>query len=187
MHAKALLTALASLHLANAAVWNITVAGSNGIVFTPNQVTAAPGDTLHFVFASGGHSVTQGTFESPCTPLSGGFDSNIQSNAGANVDIPVNSTDPIWIHCKQVGHCQAGMLFAANAPSSGQTFDAYQAAATGKSSNTSGSSSSSSVAASAATTTGYTSTGAYGNSASPLKPTVWLAGVVAFAAAAAAV
>ncbi|GJJ10764.1 hypothetical protein Clacol_004992 [Clathrus columnatus] len=48
------------------------------------------------------------------------------------VDIVVNDTKPIWVYCKQPGppaHCGQGMVFAANAPQVGNTFDAFQAAA----------------------------------------------------------
>ncbi|KAG9045677.1 hypothetical protein FS837_005861 [Tulasnella sp. UAMH 9824] len=182
MHAKTLLAAFAALPLAHAAVWNITV-GQSGLSFSPNQVTAAAGDTLHFIF-SPGHSATQSTFAAPCSPMSGGADSGIMTSAGT-FDVPVTSTDPIWMYCKQVGHCQAGMVFAANAPSSGQTFAAFQAAAEGKAVSNTGSSSTSAAAA-AASTTKSTSTGAYGNSASALESKGWMVGVAAFVGAAAA-
>ncbi|KAG8940695.1 hypothetical protein FRC04_005076 [Tulasnella sp. 424] len=228
MHAKHILAAFATIPLAHAAVWNITVGGSAGIVFTPNQVTAAVGDTLHFIFGPPSHSATQGTFDAPCTPMPGGFNSGFvpipsfdaaltqhanPTRAGRtdfrcpgqlgmskppfilhNVHLtmpPLAQTDPIWVHCQQVGHCPAGMLFAANAPSSGQTFAAYQAAAMGKSSNANTGGSSSSATAAAASTTGSTSSdpyggsGPYGNDASALELNVWMVGVAAFIGAAA--
>ncbi|KAG8963225.1 hypothetical protein FRC05_004905 [Tulasnella sp. 425] len=195
MHAKHILAAFATIPLAHAAVWNITVGGSAGIVFTPNQVTAAVGDTLHFIFGPPSHSATQGTFDAPCTPMPGGFNSGFMPTqlepGGPTFDVLVNSTDPIWVHCQQVGHCPAGMLFAANAPSSGQTFAAYQAAAMGKSSNANTGGSSSSATAAAASTTGSTSSdpyggsGPYGNDASALELNVWMVGVAAFIGAAA--
>ncbi|KAG9009161.1 hypothetical protein FRB90_008531, partial [Tulasnella sp. 427] len=162
--AKAVLTTLTvALPLVNAAVWNITVGGSAGLAFTPDQVTAAAGDTLHFEFASSDHSVTQSTFASPCSLMANGFDSGIQNQASAPAfDVTVNSTDPIWVYCKTPGHCRAGMVFAANAPSSGQTFDAFQAAAEGKSSGTSSGTSSTTATAAATTTTKSTSSAGSG-------------------------
>ncbi|KAG9045679.1 hypothetical protein FS837_005863 [Tulasnella sp. UAMH 9824] len=128
MHAKTVLAAFATVSIAHAAVWNITV-GQSGLTFSPNQVTAAVGDTLHFV-VSPGHSATQ-----------------------------------------------AGMVFAANAPTSGQTFAAFQAAAQGKVVSTNSSSTS---AAAGASTTGSTPTGPYGNGASVLESKSWMVGVAAF-------
>lgn len=47
-------------------------------VFKPNSLTANVGDTLEFHFAPTGflpsnHSVAQGTFDSGCQPMEGGF------------------------------------------------------------------------------------------------------------------
>ena len=41
-------------------------------------------------------------------------------------------TAPIWVYCKQTNpksHCNAGMVFAVNAPTTGNTFDAFLAKA----------------------------------------------------------
>ncbi|KAG8940696.1 hypothetical protein FRC04_005077 [Tulasnella sp. 424] len=130
MHAKHILAAFATIPLAHAAVWNVTVGGPAGLVYTPSQVTASPGDTLHFIFASPGHSVTQSTFDAPCTEMPGGFNSGLIQQSGGTFDVLVNSTDPIWVFCEQVGHCQGGMVFAAN-PTTAQSFTAFQAAAKG--------------------------------------------------------
>lgn len=40
--------------------------------------------------------------------------------------IQVNDTKPIWAYCRQGNHCGQGMVFSVNAPSSGNTFDAFQ-------------------------------------------------------------
>ena len=58
----------------------------------------------------------------------------------------VLQTAPIWVYCKQMNpksHCNAGMVFAINAPSSGNTFDAFlqnakSATSTGSSSGSNG-------------------------------------------------
>ena len=46
--------------------------------------------------------------------------------------LTVNDTNPIWVYCATPGHCTSGMVMAINAPSSGNTFAAFQAAAEGK-------------------------------------------------------
>ena len=46
--------------------------------------------------------------------------------------ITVKDDKPIWAYCRQPGppaHCPSGMVFAANAPSTGNTFDAFRAKA----------------------------------------------------------
>ena len=45
-------------------------------------------------------------------------------------EITVNDTNPIWGYCRQTNppnktHCQSGMVFAVNAPDSGNTFDKF--------------------------------------------------------------
>lgn len=47
-------------------------------------------------------------------------------------DVQVKDTKPIWVYCKQPGpptHCGQGMVFAANAPTTGNTFTNFQDAA----------------------------------------------------------
>ncbi|KAG8904978.1 hypothetical protein FRB99_000937, partial [Tulasnella sp. 403] len=134
MFSSLALATLLAVSTVNAAVWNISV-GANGLTFSPNTATPAVGDTLHFQFAAN-HSATQSTFTAPCAPMSGGFNSGFLFTSAANnptFDVQVNSTDPIWVYCAQPGHCQAGMVFAAN-PTAAQTFNAFQATAEGKSS-----------------------------------------------------
>ncbi|KAG8929242.1 hypothetical protein FRC01_004644 [Tulasnella sp. 417] len=138
MFSKSLLASLllASAPAALAAkVWDITVGGAAGLVYTPNQVKAEVGDVLSFHFQFKNHTVTQSSFASPCTPWEGGFDSGFMPVAMDATEFPVynvtvETTDPIWIHCQQVGHCGMGMVFAANAPEEGNTYDNFLAAAT---------------------------------------------------------
>lgn len=49
--------------------------------------------------------------------------------------VPVNDTKPVWVFCAQANHCSSGMVFAVNAPSSGNTFDAFRANAMGSTSS----------------------------------------------------
>lgn len=61
-------------------------------VFKPNSLTASVGDTLEFHFAPTGfiasnHSVAQGTFDSGCQPMDGGFFSgNVTAQPPADPD-----------------------------------------------------------------------------------------------------
>ncbi|KNZ71562.1 hypothetical protein J132_08620, partial [Termitomyces sp. J132] len=81
------------------------------------------------------HSVTQSSFEEPCTYLnstgnsSAGFDSGLQHAVTFNITIEDDSK-PIWFHCKQVGHCGMGMVGSINAPSTGNlSYEAFRQAA----------------------------------------------------------
>jgi hypothetical protein len=40
-----------------------------------------------------------------------------------------DDTKPIWYHCQMGNHCGQGMVGSINAPSSGNTYDAFKAAA----------------------------------------------------------
>lgn len=60
----------------------------------------------------------------------------------------VTDTNPVWVYCRQTGHCQLGMVFAINA---GNQFSAFQANAMGNTS-TPGSSATTSAAVPTATT-----------------------------------
>ena len=42
--------------------------------------------------------------------------------------LTVNDTKPIWVYCRQTGHCGQGMVFAVNSdetPTSNHTFDQF--------------------------------------------------------------
>lgn len=49
--------------------------------------------------------------------------------------VPVNDTKPVWVYCAQANHCASGMVFAVNAATTGNTFDAFRAKAMGSSSS----------------------------------------------------
>jgi len=126
---------LAAIPLARAADHLVVVGGTGILAYTPNQVTAAVGDTVTFEFHQKNHTVTQSTLASPCTPLAGGFDSGFQPVAANNTAGPfpqgtftVTDTNPVWVFCRQTGHCEAGMVFAINP---GSDFNTFVATATG--------------------------------------------------------
>jgi plastocyanin len=86
-----------------------------GLVFTPDTITAADGDTIEFTFGQG-HSVAQSTFDSPCVPSG---DSAVYSgfpNDGDVWRLQVNGTDPLWLYCSAQGHCEGGMAMVVNPP-----------------------------------------------------------------------
>ncbi|KAG8905176.1 hypothetical protein FRB99_000590 [Tulasnella sp. 403] len=109
-----------SVSAKDARTFDIVVGGDAGLVYTPPVVYPDVGDTLRFWFRAKNHSVTQSSFNKPCTKLKGGFDSGFnpvspdQKDDFPYFDVKVKNKKPIWVHCEQVGHCPAGMVFAAN-------------------------------------------------------------------------
>ncbi|KAJ7671123.1 hypothetical protein B0H17DRAFT_909078, partial [Mycena rosella] len=85
-------------------------------------------------------SVTQSSYNAPCTPAVGGLDSGFKPPNGSDVNrfrtwnfTVNNDQQPMWFFCQQllpVPHCNAGMVAVVNAPSYGfENFSAFQAAA----------------------------------------------------------
>jgi glucose/arabinose dehydrogenase/plastocyanin len=76
------LFAIAVIPLLPAASWATThTVTQSGTTFSPSSITVAPGDTVHWVWTSGSHTVTSGT---PCTA------------DGIHFDAPLNSTHPTF-------------------------------------------------------------------------------------------
>ena len=118
----------------------IVQVGQNGLQFSPQTIKAAPGDTVEFHYYPKNHSVVQSSFDAPCKPLAGGFNSGFvptaegmsvssissPENRGISADIQknksftitVNDANPIWIYCSQTegSHCQMGMAMVINEP-----------------------------------------------------------------------
>lgn len=107
--------------MALAATMDIDV-GEKGFVFDPDTVTAAVGDVLNFHFYPGDHSVASSDFANPCSPAaqnpvwSGFINPSGSGEASTMFSLTVNSTDPMWFYCAQVGHCAAGMAMVVNPP-----------------------------------------------------------------------
>ncbi|KAA1472389.1 Cupredoxin [Dentipellis sp. KUC8613] len=114
--------------------------GPNGqLVFDPMTLEANVGDKVVFHFNPKNHSVTQSSFQMPCTNLSGGFDSGFHPvpagtgfNQGPTFEITVDSPAPIWVHCNQMAntpgsHCGAGMVLGINpgAPGTNNSFQDF--------------------------------------------------------------
>jgi plastocyanin len=107
--------------VATFATQQIVEVGDDGkFVYNPNTIQAAVGDTIVFEFYPGGHSVAQSTFDQPCQPAPNGFWSGFftpSSGIDSNVfEITINDTNPIWIYCAQIGHCNSGMAMVINPP-----------------------------------------------------------------------
>lgn len=144
-------------------VWaeNITVkvGEGGGLTYSPESVTAKEGDIISFQFLAKNHSVTQSSFNDPCTRLTTptlGIDSDYQPVPANASMVPqwsftvVNASAPLWFYCKQGAHCKAGMVFAVN-PTADKTFEAFKSKATGGSSSSSPGSSTGSLPTPSAT------------------------------------
>ncbi|KAG6821138.1 hypothetical protein H0H93_005358 [Arthromyces matolae] len=116
---------------------NVDVAFQEQFVFHPSNFTAPNGTQVTFWFPDNGidHSVTQSSFAAPCTYLAAsgnnsaaGFDSGLQHAVNFTITI-IDDTQPIWFHCKQLLHCGMGMVGSINAPSAGNTYANFLAAA----------------------------------------------------------
>jgi len=135
-------------------VHTVVVGGTGQLVYTPDYVVAQPRDIISFQFKSKNHTATQSTFANPCRKLEStsttgqiGFDSGFMpptddASPLPTYNITVNDTTPIWVYCRQAGHCGQGMVFAVNSvETSANNFSAFQALAkqlngTSSSSNT---------------------------------------------------
>ncbi|KFX88741.1 hypothetical protein O988_08921 [Pseudogymnoascus sp. VKM F-3808] len=105
---------------APAATHTVAVGGSAGLVFVPDTVNAAVGDSVVFVFHSQNHTVTQSTFDTPCVKMAAGMDSGFMPNPNDTIVPPpmmamqVTVATPLWFYCKQGPHCGKGMTFSIN-------------------------------------------------------------------------
>lgn len=104
----------------SAATHMVTVGGAAGLVYSPETISAAVGDTVIFTFQSANHTATQSAFAEPCVKLEGGMDSGFMANINDTVVPPpqmamqVTVATPIWFYCRQKGHCGKGMTFSIN-------------------------------------------------------------------------
>jgi plastocyanin len=136
------LAALAQSLVVSAATMMVTVAANNRFQFTPNSITAQPGDMVAFNFISQNHSVASSNANSPCQPQQNAIFSDFQPiaapggnarGAGRNRGnrnkirqvaagntptfmVPIIDNQPIYIYCSQAQHCQKGMVMVINPP-----------------------------------------------------------------------
>lgn len=121
------LAALTSLASAQR-TWVVSVAQNASLTFSPNKITAQPGEFVQFQFLAGNHTVTQSTFDKPCQPIAlnsnvTGFHSGylpVAASAAMGMiptyTIQINNTNPLWLYCAQGRHCQNGMVMVINEP-----------------------------------------------------------------------
>ncbi|KAF8333923.1 uncharacterized protein EI90DRAFT_3015016 [Cantharellus anzutake] len=103
----------------------------------PRQFTNK-GDVVKFIFHPKNHTVTESSFDSPCSKLRDSHGRNIGFDSGFQpvdpihpvekiVSVRVLTKDPLWFYCRQTGHCSKGMVFAINPPTKGaHTFGAFK-------------------------------------------------------------
>ncbi|KAJ8105135.1 hypothetical protein OPT61_g10361 [Boeremia exigua] len=95
------------------------VVGGPQDTFVPNSVVAAVGDIVQFQFSNGNHTVTQSTIDQACTPMEAGVHSGHipfqdgQTEVGT-FNMPVTSTDPMFLYCATGPHCQEGQVMVIN-------------------------------------------------------------------------
>jgi plastocyanin len=103
---------------------NVIVGADGELKYAGNNIDAAIGDIIRFDFNSTNHTVTESTFDKPCSPKDGGFNTgfnqfNNQNHTGIifrEFEVKVNT--PLWFYCAQtvkVSHCQKGMVLGINA------------------------------------------------------------------------
>lgn len=89
-----------SLVTARAATFTVNVGQSNALMYSPSSISIQAGDTVQWVWKSGGHSVTSGTPDAP----SGAFDSGIR-NTNATFSQTFNSAGKVNYFCEPHGSC----------------------------------------------------------------------------------
>ncbi|KAJ5020411.1 hypothetical protein J3E73DRAFT_376792 [Bipolaris maydis] len=118
------------------------------LVFKPDSIMAAEGDTVTFKFWPKNHSVAQATFANPCQPMSNGFwsgfmpTSDTEKVAATTFTYEVtNASAPSGSTAARAMHCQNGMVGVINPPQSGdKTIEAFKTAAKAATDNVSPSS-----------------------------------------------
>ncbi|KAI1334132.1 hypothetical protein F5Y15DRAFT_314358 [Xylariaceae sp. FL0016] len=140
----AAVTALPSSHIkrqdfvASASRLIPVVVGGTQDTYVPNSVTAAVGDIIQFQFSSGNHTVTQSSgVDAPCTALQGTVATAIHSGHipfedGATTvgtfNMPVTTTDTLFLFCATGPHCQEGQVMIVNPTDDQQILDFANAA-----------------------------------------------------------
>ncbi|KAF1919812.1 hypothetical protein BDU57DRAFT_443266 [Ampelomyces quisqualis] len=104
------------------------VVGGPQDTFVPNSVAAAVGDIVQFQFSNGNHTVTQSAADAACRPLDGGIHSghipfsDNQTDVGT-FNMPVTSTEPMFLYCATGPHCQLGQVMVVNPANAKQVAD----------------------------------------------------------------
>ncbi|KAJ7727843.1 Cupredoxin [Mycena maculata] len=177
---------LALLPFVLATVHDVQVGFNGTLQYSPEALSANPGDQVVFHFNPKNHTVSQSAFADPCGLKEGGFTSGfmpVAANTSADslptFTVVVNDTTPVWVYCAQAAgtpesHCGAGMVFAINCPSGDapNSFTNFKNAALAVGASLSAAAASASATQAAAT--GYapspTFTAAYGGVTIPPAP-----------------
>jgi hypothetical protein len=107
----------------------VTVGEGDGTVLKfdpPFLQNIAPGQHVHFDFRALNHTLTESSFDDPCSKLPGTtIDTNFMNANKADTpeakpfDLWINTAVPRYFYCKQANgtpnsHCGKGMVFAVN-------------------------------------------------------------------------
>jgi len=127
---KLILLLLTALTIANALVTpiiSVTVGAGGLLQFDPPFVgNVGAGQRIHFDLRALNHTVTESSFEHPCTKLANAQFDTVFNNFNPNdipnlhpFDITLDSDQPRFFYCRQgagtsKSHCQKGMVFAIN-------------------------------------------------------------------------
>ncbi|KAI0149995.1 hypothetical protein F4776DRAFT_188462 [Hypoxylon sp. NC0597] len=123
------------------------VVGGTQDTFVPNTVTASVGDIIQFQFSNGNHTVTQSAQDTPCQPLQATVATAIHSGhipfqdgqtTVGTFNMPVTSTDTMFLYCATGPHCQEGQVMIVN-PTDDQQIVNYAKAAASTNSSVDGS------------------------------------------------
>ncbi|KAJ4363555.1 hypothetical protein N0V83_009851 [Neocucurbitaria cava] len=192
MHFSTIFAATALVGAAFAEDHTVAVSTKSGdLIFKPDSIKAAEGDTVTFKFWPKNHSIAQAAFASPCQPMANGFWSGFvpttDTAAVANTTFTYevkNASAPIWFYCTQGNHCNMGMVGVINPPTSGEktlaAFKNASEAATGNVSPTSTAGTGGNLTVNGTTTSGSASSSASAP-ASSTGAASHLTGSVAFA------
>ncbi|KAI0277924.1 hypothetical protein BGY98DRAFT_934082 [Russula aff. rugulosa BPL654] len=66
-----------------------------GLIYDPPYI-CRPGDIISFTFHPKNHTVTQSSFDAPCTPLYGGVDTGLQTLSGFIANRMQTPGQPLW-------------------------------------------------------------------------------------------
>jgi hypothetical protein len=102
------------------------IVGGADLRYHPPILQVAQGSRVHFDFRAKNHTLTESTFDAPCTKLQGtDIDTNFNNPNPNNIpnlhpfDYTFASNTPRYFYCKQdagtpESHCGQGMVFAVN-------------------------------------------------------------------------
>lgn len=125
------------INSAAAPIVTVLVGPNQQLIYDPPFINGVgQGQRIHFDFRALNHTLTESSFEKPCTKIAGAqFDTNF-GNFNPNdipnfkpFDITLDSDRPRYFYCKQGNrtpnsHCARGMVFAVNVDAA--TFTVFQ-------------------------------------------------------------